>query len=298
MERPEIAGFRVDLPLFLVNGAETGPCLVVTAGIHGAEYASIEAALQLGRSLNANDLKGQVIVVPVVNVPGFRARSMYVCPLDGQNVNRVFPGDREGTASAQLADWLVREVIRQADYYVDLHDGDLTEAIVPFAVCHPSGDGSLDAQMHEMALVVGLPHVVCRHVSGTATNHAASKLGIPSVVIEGGGQGMWAPEAVAVHTRGLNRLMRHWDMLAGPKPEPIPAQVLEQFVWLQSEQAGYFYPQVTVGEHVRSGQMLGSVTDFEGRVLLSAVAPIDGQVLVVQSSLAMNVGEFLLAIGA
>jgi predicted deacylase len=293
-----LAGHRVDVPLFVANGAEAGPCLVVTAGLHGAEYASIAAALRLGRSLQPETLRGRVIVAPIVNMPGFRTRAMHICPLDGRNVNRVFPGDPHGSASEQLAAWLVREVIRHADYYVDLHDGDLTEAIIPFAVYHPSGDASLDEQMLEMVLLTNIATVVRREVPGTATDYAGGTLGIPSIVIEGGGQGMWPPEAVAVHTQGLDRLMRHWGLLAGPKPEPTTPQIVEEFIWLTSEHEGYYYPEVTPGEEVHRRQSLGTVTDLAGSVLQVAAAPVDCQVLVVQTSLAVNEGDLLVAVGA
>src|SRR6478672_1953916 len=84
-----VAGKPYHLPMWVVNGAGPGPTLVVTGGIHAAEYASIAAALDLGRALDPAVLHGRAIVVPVVNMPAFGARSIYVCPLDGKNPNRV-----------------------------------------------------------------------------------------------------------------------------------------------------------------------------------------------------------------
>ena len=94
-----VEGQPFQLPLWLINGTEAGPTLAVTAGVHAAEYASIAAALDLGRSLAPAGMRGRVVVLPVMNVPGFGARSIYICPLDGRNLNRVFPGNRAGTAS-------------------------------------------------------------------------------------------------------------------------------------------------------------------------------------------------------
>ena len=95
--------------MWLINGTGEGPTLVVTAGVHAAEYASIAAALELGRSLDPARLSGRVIVVPVVDMPAFTARSIYVCPLDGKNPNRVFPGNAHGTASEQIARLAVQQ---------------------------------------------------------------------------------------------------------------------------------------------------------------------------------------------
>lgn len=103
-----VQGETYRLPMWLINGDEAGPTLVVTGGVHGAEYASIAAALEFGRSLEPRGLRGRVVVVPVLNLPGFAARSIYVCPLDGKNPNRVFPGDEGGTGSEQMADWVFR----------------------------------------------------------------------------------------------------------------------------------------------------------------------------------------------
>lgn len=292
-----VEGQPYRLPLWLINGAEAGPALVATAGVHAAEYASIAAALELGRSLAPEGLRGRVVVVPVMNVPGFGARSIYVCPLDGRNLNRVFPGNRAGTASEQIADWVFRNVIKQADYYVDLHGGDLIEALVPFTIIFRSGDERVDQASLEMAKAFGIHYLVRSETPGS-TYSTAAQAGIPSILAESGGQGIWAPEDVARHTDGLNRLMRHLKMLPGPDPAPVPCTLLEKFLWLRSEHDGFWYPKVEVGDTVSAASDLGSVTDCEGRVLQPAPSPADGRVLFIVTSLAINRGDPLLAVGA
>ncbi len=292
-----VQGQPYRLPLWLINGEEAGPTLVVTGGIHAAEYASIAAALDLGQTLNATGLRGRVIVVPVVNLPGLAARSIYVCPLDGKNPNRVFPGDAGGTASEQIADWVFRNVISQADYYVDLHGGDLIEALLPFTIFFRSGNEQVDVTSLEMAKVFGIPYLVASESPGS-TISAASRAGIPSILTESGGQGIWTAEQVADHTNGLRRLMLHLEMIPGSAPAPAPFTLLKQFLWLRSDHDGFWYPQVAVGETVRAGQEIGCVKDWEGQVLQTALSPDEGTILFIVSSLAIHQNDPLFAVGA
>lgn len=293
----QVQGQPYKLPLWLINGDKAGPTLVVTGGVHGAEYASIAAALDLGRSLLPRDLCGRVIVVPVVNLPGFAARSIYICPLDGKNPNRVFPGDAAGTASEQMADWVFRNVISQADCYVDLHGGDLIEALLPFTIFFRSGNQQVDARSLEMAKIFGIHYLVASGTPGS-TIAAASCAGIPSILTESGGQGIWTPEQVADHTNGLQRLMRHLKMIPGSAPEPAPFTLLEQFLWVRSQHEGFWYPQASVGETVRAGQELGHVKDCEGNVLQTGLSPGDGTVLFIVSSLSIHENDPLFAVGS
>ncbi|HEV2288366.1 MAG TPA: succinylglutamate desuccinylase/aspartoacylase family protein [Candidatus Acidoferrales bacterium] len=292
-----VEGQPYRLPMWLINGAHDGPSLVVTAGVHAAEYASIAAALELGRSLLPHDLHGRVIVVPVMSMPAFTARSIYICPLDGRNLNRVFPGNAHGTASEQIADWVFRNVISQATYYADLHGGDLIEALVPFTIFFRSGNERVDQVSLEIAKVFGIHFLVCSETPGS-TFCAASRAGIPSILAESGGQGIWTPEHVADHTRGLNRLMRHLGMIPGGEPEPAPFTLLDKFLWLRSDHTAFWYPAVAVNEKVKAGQTLGCVKDYEGRVLQTAISPADGVVLFIVTSLAINQTDPLLAVGA
>lgn len=292
-----VQGQPYRLPLWLINGDQAGPTLVVTGGVHAAEYASIAAALDLGRSLDPKGLGGRVIVVPVVNLPGFAARSIYVCPLDGKNPNRVFPGDAGGTGSEQIADWVFRNVISQADYYVDLHGGDLIEALVPFTIFFRSGNEQVDAASLEMAKIFGIHYLVASESPGSTVS-AASRAGIPSILTESGGQGIWTAEQVADHTNGLHRLMRSLKMIPGSAPDPTPFTLLEQFLWLRSDHEGFWYPQVSVGERVRAGQELGYIKDWEGNVLQTALSPDKGTVLFIVSSLAIHQNDPLFAVGA
>jgi uncharacterized protein len=285
------------LPMWLVNGAHEGPTLAVTAGVHPAEYASIAAALQFGQALDPARVRGRVIVVPVMNMPAFTARSIYVCPLDGKNLNRVFPGDPNGTASEQIAAWIFGNLITRADYFVDLHGGDLIEALVPFTIFYKGGDPKVRDASLEMARAFGIPILVSSETQG-GTYSAAAKAGIPAILTEAGGQGIWTKEDVRAHTDGLDRLMRHLKMLDGPPPAPVSCTVLSQFLWRRSDHDGFWYPAVAVNDAVKAGQELGLVTDWEGRVLQRATAEADGRVLFIVSSLAINKTDPLLAVGA
>jgi len=293
----QAAGHAIEMPLFLINGAQDGPTVVITGGIHGAEYASIEAALRVGRALQAGKLRGKVIVAPIANMTAFKARSIYVCPLDGKNLNRMFPGNAEGSASEQIAHWLFETLIRHADYYVDLHGGDLVEALVPFTIYHGSGNEDVDARSVELARVFGIRYIVRSETVG-GTYSAASRAGIPAMLAESGGQGIWPPKAVKLLTDGVDRLLRHLGMVAGTPPKELPTQVLGRFPWLRSEHDGFFYPQVAVGQAVTEGERVGIVTDYQGNVLQTAVSPVAGEVLFLVSSLAINKGDPLLAVGA
>jgi uncharacterized protein len=293
----QVGGFKVDLPIFLINGNTEGRTLAITAGMHGCEYAGIAAALQLGHRLQPARLCGRIILLPLVNVPAFYQRIPYVCPLDGRNISRLFPGKADGSASEQIAFWLWENVIRRVDYFVDLHGGDLCEALTPYVNCHHSDSSPVNDKCLELAKAYGLPFVKKTSRKTTAYGFAA-EAGIPSFLAEAGGQGTCSPEAVALHADGLDRLLRHLGMIDGPPCEPRPVQLLSRSVGLRCEHDGFYYPKVAVGERVREGQDLGAVLDFRGNVLQSLIAPTDGVVLVLISSLAVSNGGPLLSIAA
>ena len=279
------------------NGAHDGPTLSVTAGVHPAEYASIAAALHVGQTIDPATVHGRVIVVPVMNLPSFTTRSIYICPLDGKNLNRVFPGDANGTASEQIAAWVFANIIKVADYFVDMHGGDLIEALVPFTIFYKAGDPAVHAVSLEMAKAFGIPILVGSETPG-GTYSSAAKAGIPAILTEAGGQGIWTSEDVRAHTDGLDRLMRHLKMTNGPPPAPVACTVLSRFLWRRSDHDGFWYPAVSVNDPVREGQELGVVKDWEGHVLQRATAEADGRVLFIVSSLAINRADPLLAVGA
>ena len=280
----------LELPFTVVRGSQPGPTLLVTAGIHGAEYASIEAAIRTAR-IEPQALSGTLVVLPIVNVPAYRARSIYINPIDRKNLNRQFPGEMNGTFSQQLAAWLTENAIRSADAYIDLHGGDMIEALTPFTIF---ADG--DTKAHELAGAFGIPLLISSD-PGSMSIAAGFANGVPTILAEAGGNGLWPERDVQWLEHGVKRVMQHLDMLEGT-PEPMPTRLLTEFAWLQAAHDGLWYPSVAAGEMVQAGQDLGRITDPFGTVLQEVVAPQDGVTLFAVTSLAINNGDPLYGIGA
>ncbi len=283
-------GVALELPFTIIHGAKPGPRLLVTGGIHGAEYASIEAAVRVSHTDPAT-LAGTLLVLPIINLPAYRTRSIYINPIDGKNLNRFFPGDTSGSYAEQLAHWLTENAIKGSDAYIDLHGGDMIEALAHFTL-YVEGD----AASLELAKVFGLPLLVSTGPRGTTTA-AGHQNGIPSILAEAGGNGLWPEADVAPLEQGIHRVMQHLGMLEG-KPEPKPTRQLTEFAWLRSEHDGLWYPSVGAGVQVAAGQDIGRITDPFGQVLQSVTAPIAGVTLFAVTSLAINNGDPLYGIGA
>ena len=128
----KITGYGIAMPATVICGVEDGPTVLITAGIHSAEYVGIQAAMELAKEFQPEELKGNVIIVPLVNVSGFEHRTMSLVYEDGKNLNRVFPGDPEGTAADRIAYTIVTKLFSIADYYIDLHSGDGFEQLHPY----------------------------------------------------------------------------------------------------------------------------------------------------------------------
>lgn len=294
-----LAGTPTRMPLFVLNGAHDGPTVVVTAGIHGAEYVGIEAAMRLARGADPSQLRGQLVVAPISSMTAFAKRAIYLAPPDNKNLNRCFPGNPNGSFAEQLADWIYQNLIRHADFYLDLHGGDMNEALVPFSIVQRSKDSALNDKALALAAAFGIPLILAVDdaVKG-GTFSAAADAGVPAVLAEIGGQGLWPADEVQAMLDGLHRALAHTGSLNVGAPPAPPTRVLEEMAWLRSSHDGLFYPACKVGDEVKQGQVLGRVTDYLGNTVQVAEAPVSGTVLFLVTTLAMNDGDPLLSVGA
>lgn len=279
-----------EVPAFALRGARPGPTLLVTAGVHGAEYASIEAAYRLA-ALDPAQLAGTLVVLPIVNRPAYRVRAIYGNPIDGKNLNRQFPGDPTGTFAPRLAHWLTDAWVRHADAYLDLHGGDLNEALTPFALYARGDEGA-----RALAEAFGIPYVIASGSAGHSYT-AAAALGVPAVLAEAGGQGLFPERDVLTLVDGSRRAMRHLGMLEGA-PTPRATVPVERFVVLTSEHEGRWYPRVGLEARVEAGQPLGEIRDLLGEVVQEVTATVSGTVLYYVATLAIDRGDPLVGIGA
>jgi len=298
----ELAG--LDVPVLDIAGSGDGPLLTVLAGVHGCEYASMAGLRIWARSLAGRELSGRVLAVPVLNLPAFRARTPFVVPDDGKNLNRCFPGNATGSLAERLAYDTFTKIIKGSDVLIDMHAGDMVEALQPFAL-YDAGPG--EARALEVARAYGLGYVIRqepgpdRAVAGTSSS-AAAEIGIPAIIAEAGGCGLVERPAVEAHVRGLNRVLALLGMSedpAGPPDDVAPPTYLRRFLWLHCRDEGWWEPSAGVGQAVAEGQVIGTVSSIDGtQILESITAPADGVLMFMTSSPAVAAGGLLLGLAA
>lgn len=293
-----VPGTGLEMPLTLVNGVRPGPTVLVTAGVHGGEYPGIEAAIRLARGLDPGQLSGRVAIVHIYGVSAFHARQQYLVPEDGKNPNRVFPGRATGTTSERMAAALMDTLVAGADAWVDLHGGDIHEALEPFTIFSAAGVPDVVTRSRAMAEAYGIPYIIASQAIAGGTYGAAAGRGVPAILTEAGGVGQLDEHSVGLHLNGLHNLLRLLGVLPDRPSLTRPSEHLTRFAWVRSEHSGCWYPGVRAGERLRQGQAVGVIKDYWGDVLVEHRAPVDGIVLFVVTSLAINPADPLLGIGA
>ena len=202
---------------------------------------------------------------------------------DGKNLNRVFPGDPNGSVAEKLAYALMENFIRRADAYIDLHSGDGYEELTPYV--YYVGGTRVEAASRKMAhRVVSIP---CAVRSGSVTGGAyntASATGVPSILIERGGMGAWSESEVRADIEDVRNVLKYLGILPG---EVLSREQREftEVVYEDAPICGCWYPTKHAGERFEAGETLGEIHDYFGNVLFTCKAQAKGMMLYQTKSL-------------
>src|SRR5579859_615918 len=215
---------RYQWPYFAVVGREPGLKFLLTAGIHAAEYTGTLAALRLAKHLKPEHVKGTIVVIPLLNRPGFFERSVYVNPEDGENLNRAFPGRADGKWSERFAHHLLNDVVTSVDRAMDLHAGDMVEDLEPFLGYLQTGDAEIDAKSQQMIEAYTgtqwVTHVLPGGERAGMLYGAAAQNGVPAILAESGGRGLPLEADIDRHVQGVLNIWRTLGILADQPPQP------------------------------------------------------------------------------
>lgn len=293
------------VPITIVRGRQSGPTLALIGGTHGSEVAPIVALQRLRAQVDPQEMHGTLLIVHVANMPSFLGRTVYYSPVDGKNLNRVYPGRAEGTISERIAHAITTEIIARADYLVDMHAGDGNESLRPYTYWSSLGmDARVDSVAREMALAWGHERIVIdnerpRDVNASVyTQNTAHLRGKPAITTETGWLGVPDELMVQSNVHAAVRLLRYLKMLPGP------VELVQHPIWidrtevLRSPATGTWQHAVERGNTVAQGTVVGRVTDFFGNIVAEVRAPFAGEVLYVVGTPAMSKGEPVAMIGA
>ena len=292
-----VPGTACHMPVTIINGQGDGPTLLITAGIHGGEYPGIAAAIELARDLEPQNISVCLIIIHPVNTPSFWARSAFIVPEDGKNLNREFPGAAGGTLSQKIAHVLSQKFFPQADFYIDLHSGDIHEELYPYVYYPGLPNEETAAAARSVAQVLDVEYMVRSTATSGAYNYAAIS-GLPSLLIERGGAGLCLREDIEAYKKDILNIMRQLALLPEPpQPRRHTPRDLTNVIYLENTDQGCWLPNFRSGAKITKGDRLGILTDLFGSTIATYQAEQDGIILYQCASLAVPAGNVLLAYG-
>ena len=286
------------LPGTIICGKLPGKTMLITGGVHSGEYVGIQACVELGAELQPEKTVGTIVILKVLNRPAFENRAGSLGLSDGKNLNRVFPGNPNGTEMERLAWAITKEVYPKVDYYIDLHSGDDFEALTPYVYYAGKAAQEVTEVSRKMAEQVDVPYMVRSMVSsGGAYNYAASK-GIASILLERGGMGAWTSEEVNSDKRDVRNILSSLDMyqIRRDVRNYVPMEVTDVCYQAASED-GLWYPAAKPGNMVAEGALLGTIRDYNGKLRETCRAEYTGVVLYQTGSLQVTEGGPVVAYG-
>lgn len=266
------AGQPLRVPVLVVRGTEPGPVLGVTAAIHGNELNGIPAVHRFVHSLDPKRLRGTVVAISVVNIPGFLLRRRGFS--DARDLNRLFPGKDGGTDSQLWIGKLREQFLTRVDFVVDLHTAGPGRTNPVYARVN------LEEPLTVELGIAAKPDLILHKPPNPRTlRGAAQELGIPGVTLELGAPQVLQPEIVERGTKGLRRIAQHLEMLTRPLALRSRPPLCSESNWIYTEHGGLLEVFPELLERVREGDPIARVVNLFGEIIGEYRAPHKGIVI-------------------
>ena len=286
-----------NIPVTVIYGKNRGKTICISAGIHNCEYTSIQTAIDLANEFNPDNINGTLIILHTVNYSGFFKRVPRIVPEDNKNLNRVFPCEKNGTVSEKIAFAFSKYLYPQLDFFIDLHGGDLFEEVMPFIYAPGIGEKEVIDFSHKVASNISLP-VRVRSKASTGAYNSAAIQGVPSLLIEIGGNGNIESKNLDRYKSCLKEFLAYLEVIEYTTSSKSEEQKeITQANYLESPCEGYWYPRFKAGDLVEKDDILGEIKDCFGKELCTFRAEFDGIILYQTISLAIPKDDPLVAYG-
>ncbi len=283
------SGTVIEIPIYVFRSVHDGPVVLLMAGMHGDEVNGTEIIRRMLSKKMLYPLKGTIIAVPILNIYGFLNFSREVP--DGKDVNRSFPGNRDGSLASRVAHRFMKDVMPYVDYGVDFHTGGSSRTNYPQIRCVMS-----NSKNEELAKAFSAPFILNAPYRQGSLRKEASKLNKSILVYETGESLRFDEFGIREGMEGTLRLLHHLGMLASAPAAQEETKVCMKDIWLRAKNAGLFRSQIKIGDYVKKNQVIGSITDPYGEMEVRLNAPSNGYVIGLNNMPVVNQGDALLHI--
>lgn len=264
------------MPIKVVHGKYTGPCLLIFSALKGDELNGLEIINRLLAPEKLKNLCGTLITIPVLNVLSLvnhlKTASYEV------NLERCFPGNEHGTYGERIAHLFSKEILAKADYCIELQSGSLNHDILPQVYSDLN-----NAKCKKLAQSFAAPVITNMPAKTNSLRQTAERLNIPLLIYQAGEALRFNESAIALGLNGIYKVMEALNML----PEPVE-KASEEFRsifsedqdWIYSHKSGVLTSNIELGQLIHKKQIIGLINDPFGAGSPEPIkAPMDGIVV-------------------
>jgi len=283
---------KVEIPIIVERSEEPGPTILITAGIHGDEINGVEVVRQIIAKKINKPKKGSIICIPVLNVFGFLSMNRFFP--DGRDLNRVFPGHKNGSLASRFAYQFVKEILPVADFCLDFHTGGASRFNAPHIRVDPK-----NKKLIALAKIFNAPFTLfSKNLEGSYRSTCA-KIKKDILLFEGGKSQFSKKEVVMEGVYGIMRVLDHMGMLNPEFEVPIAeanSLLVKSSFWMRAKCSGLLHIKIPVGKHVIKGEILATITDPYGKMRHVVKSSNEGYVINVNEAPIVYKGDAIFRI--
>ena len=285
-----VLGDSWQIPVMIANGSK-GPCLGITAALHGNELNGISTIHSLWDHIDPKSLRGTLILVPILNTAGFLNGEREFS--DGKDLNRVMPGSPNGTPSEVYAHTIITKVVSKFQYLIDLH----TASFGRINSLYVKADLSLPA-IKTLALEQNPQIIVDKKGPDGSLREEAARLGIPSITVEIGNPYLFQKNYIKPSIDGLMNTLIELGMIDAEKKAAGKKPVLcNDSHWVYASTAGILKVYPALAKRVKRGEVVASITNVFGQEEVVVRSPANAIVIGKSTNPVCDVGARIIHLG-
>lgn len=287
------SGTPIKIRAHVIRSEKPGPVGLLLGGVHGDEINGVEIVRRAVSEDMLSHLKcGSVIAIPLLNVYGFLNYSRDVP--DGKDVNRSFPGSRNGSLASRVAHVITKQVLPLINFGIDFHTGGWAHHNHPQIRYSPK-----DHSAQVLAKAFNAPVTLASGAIPKSLRQTALEMEKPMIIFEGGENLRLHGPSIDTALQGIRNVLVNYDMLASSASAKTPVETvhLNKSAWTRATKAGLFEWCVPSGNWVEENQVLGYLRDPYGLSEEEILAPRKAYIIGHDNSPVINQGDALFHLG-